>query len=104
MVGVLLVGALGSALGRGLGGLLATVLARLHLSLLDRAAGAVGGLVLAAVLVGAGLALLSTGPGPAGEWLATARASQLGSAATAVADQALTLVRTQAPGLPGGAR
>ena len=58
VVGVLLVGALGSALGRGLGGLLATVLARLHLSLLDRAAGAVGGLVLAAVLVGAGLALL----------------------------------------------
>ena len=61
-------------------------------------------LVLAVVLVGAALALVSTGPGPAGDWLATARTSQLGSAATAVADRAPGLVREQAPVLPGGVR
>lgn len=112
-LGVLVAGLLGSGLGGWLGGLLTVVLARLHLGLLDRVAGAVGGLLLAFVLIGIAFSLLSAGPGPgpAGDWLVAARTSALGSAATSVADQALELVRSNAPvgvelpaGLTGGMR
>ncbi|MCO7219194.1 CvpA family protein [Klenkia sp. PcliD-1-E] len=103
VLGVLVVAALGSGLGRAAGGLLAGLVARLHLGVLDRLAGAVGGAVLALVVLGLGLALLADGPagvvGGAGAWLTAARDSQVGGWAADAADQALRVVRGQTPDL-----
>jgi hypothetical protein len=100
-LGVLVVAALGSGLGRAAGGLLAALVARLHLGVLDRLAGAVGGVVLALVVVGLGLVggAPGWGPGGVGPWLSAARDSQLGGWAADAADQALQVVRVQTPDL-----
>lgn len=103
-LGVLVVAALGSGLGRTAGGLLAGLVARLHLGVLDRAAGAVGGLLLTFVLLGLTLSVLDLDPATGGQWLATARTSQLGGLASDAADQALRVVHVPTPGpeLPAG--
>lgn len=103
VLGVLVVAALVSGLGRAAGGLLASLVARLHLGVLDRLAGAVGGAVLALVVLGLGLALLGDGPagvpGAAGTWLTTAQDSQIAGWAADAADQALQVVRGGTPHL-----
>ncbi len=103
VLGVLVVAALGSGLGRAAGGLLASLVARLHLGVLDRLAGAVGGAVLALVVLGLVLALVGDGPGATlggtGPWFAAARDSQVAGWAADAADQALRLVRGQTPDL-----
>lgn len=95
VLGVALTGALVAEVGRWLAGLVAGVLARLHLSLLDRAAGAVGGVLLGSIVLGATLTLLPTTA--ADTWLGQARSSSLGSTATDVAARALDVVHAQVP-------
>ncbi|GAA4335090.1 hypothetical protein GCM10023162_38560 [Klenkia terrae] len=108
LVGILVAAALGSGLGRAAGGLVAAVVARLHLSVLDRAAGAVGGLLLTFVGLGLVLSMLTLDPGAGGQWRATARSSQLGALASGAADQAWQVVGGHTAGLdlsiPGGPR
>lgn len=104
--GLLLAASLGGGLGRWLGSLVATVVYRLHLGLLDRLAGAGGGLLLTLVAIGVVLSLAGLGhvTGQAAEWWSAARASTIGSASSQVADRAWDAVRTGVNDSGHGAR
>lgn len=100
VLGVLLAVLGGAGIGRWVGALPAGLLARLHLGALDRAAGAVAGSMVAFVLVGMALTVLpgaARGSAEVGHWLAVARGSTLGSAATQTAGDALQVVPVRLP-------
>jgi hypothetical protein len=100
---VAVAGLLGAALGRWAGSVPAALLARLHLGVADRAAGAVGGAVLALAIAGGALLLASAADrgavlSPTAGWLATARGTELGRTATGTADRAARLLMVHVPG------